>query len=184
MSEKTGSEEREDVSRASLLDVLVYGNETLRGRSTAVEEIDDDISRLVDSLFATMYDAPGIGLAAPQVGRLVRLFVVDPARAEEPPQPLAMINPSILEYSGGVEIEEGCLSVPGVWAEVRRPEQILVRYHDVDGKEHEREFDGLMARVIQHENDHLDGRLFIDHLSSMRRTLLSRKLRQIQADSR
>ncbi len=164
--------------------IIVYGHAGLRTRAAAVTQIDQSIQQLVEALFATMYAAPGIGLAAPQVNESVRVFVANPARVEERFPALAAINPEILEYAGGGTIEEGCLSIPEVYADLNRPERILARYLDLDGKQHERGFDGLMARVIQHETDHLDGKLFVDRLSPMRRSLLGKKLREIASSQR
>ncbi len=163
--------------------IIVYGHPTLRASAAPVEQIDGTVAGLIEELFATMYAAPGIGLAAPQINELRRVFVVDPSHADRGGGRLAMINPRILESDGMVTFEEGCLSVPGIFADVKRPERILVRYHDIDGHEHEQEFEDIMARVIQHENDHLDGKLFVDHLSPMRRSLLRRKLREIQDEA-
>ncbi len=164
--------------------ILIYGDATLRRISAPVAEVDDGVRRLVESLLATMYAAPGIGLAAPQIGELRRVIVVDPSRNDESGRRLALINPEIREFDGLTEYEEGCLSVPGIYAEVRRPERILVRYLDPDGRQREEEYRGVMARVIQHEHDHLEGKLFVDHLSRMRRTLLMKKLRELEERSR
>ncbi len=161
--------------------IILYGHPTLRRRAQPVADVDGEVRAFVDSLFTTMRAAPGIGLAAPQVDRRVRLFVVDPTVADSATRPLALINPEILTYAGINTYEEGCLSIPGIYADVIRPERILVRYVDVEGGVREEEFDGLMARVIQHENDHLDGKLFIDCLTRMRRTLLTRRLREIES---
>ncbi len=164
--------------------ILIYGHETLRRISAPVAEVDDSVRRLVEALLATMYGAPGIGLAAPQIGELRRVIVVDPSRIDEAGRQLALINPEIREFDGLTEYEEGCLSVPGIYAEVRRPERILVRYLDPEGRQREEEYDGVMARVIQHEHDHLEGKLFVDHLSRMRRTLLMKRLRELEERSR
>ncbi len=164
--------------------ILIYGHESLRRKAAPVAEIGDEARQLVESLLATMYGAPGIGLAAPQIGVLQRVFVVDPSKMDAAGERLALINPEILEFAGMSEYEEGCLSVPGIYADVRRPERIQVRYHDPDGRRREREYGGIMARVIQHEYDHLDGKLFVDHLSRMRRALLMKKLRELEDRSR
>lgn len=171
-----------DIDTEKLRKIIVYGHPTLRGIAEPVAEVDGRVAALVEQLFATMYDAPGIGLAAPQVAELARVFVVDPSYAERGGEKLAMINPEVLESDGMTTYEEGCLSIPGVFADIKRPERILVRYADVEGRVREREFEDIMARVIQHENDHLDGKLFVDHLSPMRRSLLRKKLREIQSD--
>ena len=163
--------------------IILYGHPTLRLRAEPIGEFDGDVRALVDDLFDSMYADRGIGLAAPQVDVLKRVITVDPtATTDKGTRVLALVNPEVLEYSGASRLEEGCLSIPGVYAEVRRPERIQVAFRDVDGQEHEEEFEGLMARVIQHEVDHLDGKLFVDHLSAMRRSLLMRKLRAIDHD--
>lgn len=163
--------------------IVVYGHPTLRRIAAPVTEFDDALRALIDELFATMYEAPGIGLAGPQIKELLRVFVVDPSHADRGGQQLAMVNPEILESSGLETFEEGCLSIPGVFADIKRPEKIFVRYFDGQGGRHEEEFDDIMARVIQHENDHLEGKLFVDHLSPMRRTLLRKRLREIEAEA-
>lgn len=165
--------------------IILYGHPTLRARTDAVTAFDESLRALVDDLFLTMQAERGIGLAAPQVDVMLRVIAVNPRPVEgEEVRALAMVNPEIIEYSGSISLEEGCLSVPGVYAEVRRPERIRVRYSDVDGQAHEEGFAGIMARVIQHEIDHLDGKLFVDRLSPMRRSLLARRLRGIAADRR
>ena len=163
--------------------IILYGHPTLRVVAPRVENIDGDIARLIEMLFRTMRRAPGIGLAAPQIDCSKRVIVVDPTAADETVHPLALINPQISEYAGSTTYEEGCLSVPGIFAELARPARILARYYDIAGKEHEEEFDGIMARVIQHETDHLDGKLFVDYLTAMRRALLGKRLREIASRS-
>ncbi len=160
--------------------MVYYGDDILRARTRLITDIDDSIIQLVKSMFATMYDAPGIGLAAPQIGELLSLITVDPRRPEEGSRSLAMINPEIIEYSGRSTYEEGCLSIPGVFEDVRRPSMIKIRYRDTEGEQKTEEFDGIMARVIQHECDHLRGKLFVDHLSTMRRALVRKRLREIE----
>jgi peptide deformylase len=179
-AEKKAAEAAGDDQKAK---IIVYGHPTLRVIAPQVENIDGEIAKLVEILFATMRRAPGIGLAAPQIDRSTRVIVVDPTATDETTRPLALINPRIREYAGSATFEEGCLSVPGIFAELARPAHILARYYDIAGKEHEEEFDGIMARVIQHETDHLDGKLFVDHLSAMRRALLGKRLREIASRS-
>jgi peptide deformylase len=162
--------------------ILTYGHPTLKRPAAQVAEVDDGVRALVQDLFETMAAARGIGLAAPQVGDSRRVIVVDPTpMSPEGARPLALINPEIVAYAGSVVFEEGCLSVPGAYADVRRPETVRVRFVDPQGEEHTDAFDGFMARVVQHEMDHLEGVLFVDRLSAMRRTLLMRKLRGIKA---
>lgn len=163
--------------------IIIYGHALLKQRAAPVKEVDAAVQDLIGDLFDTMYAARGIGLAANQVSELVRVIVVDPRPSgPEGSQALALVNPEIREYAGSETFEEGCLSVPGVYAQLRRPNRILVRYLEASGEEQTREFTGMMARVIQHEIDHLEGRLFVERLSSLRRTLLMKKLREIEGE--
>lgn len=154
----------------------------LRQISTPVAEVTDEIRTLVDDMFETMYDAPGIGLAAIQVGVPKRVLVIDlqePEEEEGEPvrKPLVFINPEIVEESDSLRVyNEGCLSVPEMYAEVERPDRIRARWLDRDGKAHEEELDGLLAICLQHEMDHLEGILFIDHLSRLKRDMILKKL--------
>jgi peptide deformylase len=156
------------------LEILHFPDPRLRTRAKPVARVDASIQRLVDDMFETMYAAPGIGLAATQVNVHQRLLVVDVS--EDKNQPLAFINPEILERQGVEEMEEGCLSVPGVYDKVQRAERIRVRALDRDGNTFEMETDGLLAVCIQHEIDHLDGKLFVDYLSSLKRQRIRKKL--------
>jgi peptide deformylase len=172
-----------------VLPIYVFGHESLRQETEPVQENSDDLQELIDNMIETMYAASGIGLAAPQVGRSERLFVVDVTpMADEmeaenealPPQPMVFINPELTwESEAETDFEEGCLSIPEVREVVTRPERVMVRYLDRDFEEHEREVGSVLARVIQHERDHLDGILFTDYLSSFRKRLLRRTLRKI-----
>ena len=165
--------------------VITYGHAQLTRRAAPVTEIDERVRALVADMFETMYASRGIGLAATQVAEVLRVAVLDPqATGESGTRVVTLINPEIREYSGSETFEEGCLSVPGIWADVSRPARILLRYEDLEGREHVEEFEGAMARVAQHEIDHLEGRLFIDRLSRMRRALLSRKLRELEGEAR
>ena len=159
----------------ALLEILQPPHPGLRTRAALVERFDGDLRRLVADMFETMYKAPGIGLAAPQVGVARRLLIMDVADGEER-RPMTVINPEILWHSDerGVA-EEGCLSLPSFYAEVTRPTAVRVRYQDERGAEHELAADGLLARCVQHEIDHLDGILFVDHLSALRRNMILRK---------
>lgn len=142
-----------------------------------VEKVDDEIKRLMEDMLETMYAAPGIGLAAPQVGVLKSVITVDISREGDPRQPLMIANPEILWVSDeDATFEEGCLSVPEHYAEVVRPKAVRVRYLDHENEIREMDADGMLATVIQHEMDHLDGVLFIDRLSSLRRNMILRKL--------
>lgn len=168
----------------AILPILETPDPLLRTISTPVEAIDDDLQRLIDDMFETMYDAPGIGLAAIQVGVPKRLLVMDlqqPESDEEgaPPvkNPRVFINPQILEGSPETSIyNEGCLSVPEQYAEVERPAIIRASWMDRDGRIHEERLSGLLATCLQHEMDHLEGVLFIDHLSRLKRDMLLKKL--------
>ncbi|HFA60122.1 MAG TPA: peptide deformylase [Rhodospirillales bacterium] len=157
------------------LRILEVPHPVLKRRAAPVERIDDEIRRLVRDMFETMYEAPGIGLAAPQVGVSRRLCVIDVS--EEKNAPLCLVNPRITWQSENlVSAEEGCLSLPDQYAEVTRPEAVEVVYLDERGEEHTLRADGLLARCIQHEIDHLDGILFIDRISALKRNMILRKL--------
>lgn len=168
----------------AILPIIEAPEPLLRTISTPVEAIDDDLQRLIDDMFETMYDAPGIGLAAIQVGVPKRLLVIDlqePESDEEgaPPvkNPRVFINPQILESSADLSVySEGCLSVPEQFAEVERPATIRASWMDREGRIHEQTIDGLLATCLQHEMDHLNGVLFIDHLSRLKRDMLLKKL--------
>jgi len=172
-----------------VLPIHVYGHDALRQETEPVEENTNDLQSLIDDMIETMRNAAGIGLAPPQVGRTERLFVVDltpmadeMAEAEEPlpPQPMVLINPEIVEESTEtVDLEEGCLSIPEVREAVTRPERIRMRYLDRNFVEQQIEAGHMLARVLQHERDHLDGILFTDYLSSFRKRLLQRPLREM-----
>ena len=157
--------------------IITAPDPRLKVVSEPVESVDDEIRALIDDMFETMYDAPGIGLAAIQIGVSKRIVVMDIADAESPPEPRCFINPEVVWTSEDVTTyEEGCLSVPDYYAEVDRPAQARVKFLDRDGKAQEIEADGLLATCIQHEIDHLNGVLFVDHISSVRRSIILRKL--------
>jgi peptide deformylase len=172
-----------------ILPIHVYGSESLRQETPPITEDSDALQALIDDMIETMRGADGIGLAAPQVGRSERLFVLDldPLREDIeaaggtlPEQPMVLINPEIVWESEAVcEIEEGCLSLPEIREPVTRPERVRVRHLDRRFEERELEAEGMFARAIQHELDHLDGVLFTDHISAFRRRLLKRRLREI-----
>jgi peptide deformylase len=172
-----------------VLPIYVYGHDALRQEAEPVDANSDALQALIDNMIETMHNAAGIGLAAPQVGRSERLFVVDltpmadeMAEAGEPlpPQPMVFINPEIIDESDeAVEMEEGCLSIPEVREAVSRPERIRMRYLNRNFDEQEIEAGSMLARVLQHERDHLDGILFTDYLSSFRKRLLRRPLREM-----
>lgn len=150
--------------------ILCIPDDRLRQKSAAVDAVTPEVRSLVADMFETMYAAPGIGLAAIQVGVPLRIITMDLSRKEDEKQPRVFINPEILSASEDtVPYEEGCLSVPDYYEEVQRPARVRLRYMDLDGKLHEEDADGLLATCIQHEMDHLDGVLFIDHLSRLKR---------------
>jgi peptide deformylase len=159
--------------------ILKYGDTTLHERARNVDEISPDIDRIVDDLIETMYAAPGIGLAAPQVGIGRRIFVVDLSVGRDPAGLIVMINPEFVERDGMQLEEEGCLSVPGFNATVMRPMRVVVRGLDRHGEPQQREGTGLLARAFQHEMDHLDGTLFVDRLRGIKRELIVRKIQKL-----
>lgn len=156
------------------LTILEFPDPRLRKKAAAVEVVDDELRTLIGDMFETMYEAPGIGLAATQVDVHKRLLVADVSPDKSDPH--VLINPEILEKDGVTVTDEGCLSVPGYYEEVERAEHIRVRFLDRDGKEQELEAEGLLAVCIQHEMDHLEGRLFVDYLSEAKRQRIRKKL--------
>ena len=160
----------------ALRDIIVLPDKRLRLKSKPVPRIDGDIRKLVEDMFETMYKAPGIGLAAIQVGVPVRLVVMDLSKKETETEPRVFVNPEILSPSEEKSTyEEGCLSIPDVHEDVERPARVKVKYLDLDGKAHEEDADGLFATCIQHEVDHLNGVLFIDHISKLKRDRIVKK---------
>ena len=164
----------------ALLQILEFPDPRLRNRGQPVAQVDAALRTLIDDMFETMYAAPGIGLAATQVNVAKRVLVLD--LSERRNEPLALINPEILQRAGVEETEEGCLSVPGYFDKVTRAEQIRVRALDRDGKQIEFDAEGLLAVCIQHEIDHLDGKLFVDYLSELKRTRIRKKLEKERKD--
>jgi peptide deformylase len=157
-------------------DIITIPDPILKTVSRPIETIDDDVRTLLDDMLETMYAAPGIGLAAVQIGIPRRLVVIDIAKDEAPPEPVKFINPEIVWASEELsEYDEGCLSIPDVYDKVTRPSEVKVRYIDIEGKQQERHCDGLLATCIQHEIDHLDGVLFIDYLSRLKRDRVVKK---------
>jgi peptide deformylase len=167
------------LTRVKTLDIIKLPDRKLRLVSDPIERVDDDLRRFADRMLATMYAAPGIGLAAIQVGVPRRVIVLDVAQREDetaPRDPMVMINPEILRYSDETVVrEEGCLSIPEYYAEVERPASLRVRFLDRDGKAQEIDARGVLATCVQHEVDHLDGKLFIDYLSKLKRDMVIRK---------
>jgi len=160
--------------------ILRYGERPLHAPAAPVSRFDDDLQRLIDDMIDTMYAAPGIGLAAPQVGVAQRVFVVDLSVGRDPKQLIVMVNPEFVEREGTQLEEEGCLSVPGFNATVLRPARAVARGFDRDGHEQTIEGSGLLARAFQHEMDHLDGRLFVDRLRGIKRDVIVRKIQKLQ----
>jgi peptide deformylase len=165
----------------AILDILTAPDPILKKKADPVDDVTDEIRTLLDDMLETMYDAPGIGLAAPQVGVLKRVIVIDVAGDDEEPAPMKMINPEVLWASDETGIyEEGCLSVPKSFSEVERPERVKIKYLDETGTSHEIDADGLLATCVQHEIDHLEGTLFIDHISRIKRSMIMRKLTKMK----
>jgi peptide deformylase len=167
-----------------LLPIKIYGEEVLRQTATDVENIDGELIGFIDSLVQTLKDANGLGLAANQVGLAKRIYAIDMSYFDVVKAPLVLINPVIAELSGSAKAEEGCLSFPGLYFEVERPERAVITGLDKNGKEIIVEGTGLVARVLLHELDHLNGKLYIDHLSSLQRGLLKGKLKRIMSGER
>ncbi|QTL03190.1 peptide deformylase [Aquabacter sp. L1I39] len=156
--------------------IIILPDPKLRLTSAPVEKVDHAVKKLVEDMFETMYDAPGIGLAAVQVGEMRRVVTIDVSREGEAKQPMAFINPQIVASSEDLSVyNEGCLSIPDYYEEVERPARVTVRYLDLDGATIEREADGLLATCLQHEIDHLNGVLFIDHISKLKRDRVTKK---------
>ncbi len=161
----------------SILSIIIAPDARLKIKSEPVERVDDGLRKLMDDMIETMHDAPGVGISAIQVGVAKRVIVIDIARADEPSAPLRLVNPEIVWASDEqVMAEEGCLSLPDQFVELRRPGEVKLRHLDADGVEQEIETDGLLARCILHEMDHLEGILFVDHLSAVRRSIILRRL--------
>lgn len=157
--------------------ILHYPDKRLRNPGKPVTDFGDELQQLIEDMAETMYAAPGVGLAAPQIGESLRLFIIDTATDEDEPSDLRVfINPEIVKLDGEVLFEEGCLSFPGVREEIKRGERVLVKAVDRHGKPFEIEADGLLAIAIQHENDHLEGRLMVDHMSVLKRRRVHRQM--------
>ena len=156
--------------------ILHYPDKRLRERGKKVEAVTDELRKLIDDMAETMYAAPGVGLAATQIGELIQVFIIDIADAEEPSDLRVFINPEILESTGELTWQEGCLSFPGVTEEIDRAAHVRVRAQDRDGKSFELEAEGLLAVAIQHEFDHLQGTLMIDHMGPLKKRLTHRKM--------
>jgi peptide deformylase len=168
-----------------VLPIYLYGQKVLRKRAVDVGKVTPELAKLADDMLETMYDSSGIGLAAPQVGKSIRLIVVDVTTEEEERKPMFLFNPVVVDPRDSCSAEEGCLSVPGVWADVERPETITVEALGKDGKRIVlKNISGLLARCIQHEIDHLNGVLFVDKISNTDRTLNEGKLKKLSKESK
>lgn len=167
----------------SIKPLIILPDPVLRQVSKPVETIDAGIKKLAEDMFETMYDAPGIGLAAIQVGVPLQMLVIDLSKEDEPNEPQIFINPEIVTKGDAFSVyEEGCLSIPDYYAEVERPASVTVRYIDGNGKQQETVADGLLATCLQHEIDHLNGVLFIDHISKLKRDMVVRKFKKLAKD--
>lgn len=161
-----------------VLPIMKYGNSVLASAAEEVKNIDDEIRELAQNMVQTMYAAPGLGLAAPQVNVSKRVITVDISVGENEKDLIILINPELLRAEGEIISEEGCLSVPGIHENVSRPVRVVIKGLDLDGQEKIIEADDLLARVFCHEIDHINGKLFIEHLSSLKRALVRRKLKK------
>ena len=170
--------------RMALRDIIIHPDPRLKKRAEPVGEITDDLRTLADDMLQTMYDAPGIGLAAPQVGVLKRMLVMDCVKEEDAaPRPMVLVNPAVTWASDAMNTyEEGCLSIPEQYGDVERPAEVTVTWTGLDGTGQEETFAGLWATCVQHEIDHLDGKLFIDYLKPLRRQMITRKMVKLKRE--
>ena len=168
----------------SIRQILIHPDPRLKKVTAAVEAVDDATRKLADDMLETMYDAPGIGLAAPQIAVMKRMFVMDCVKEEgATPEPMVLINPQIIWSSEEQSVyDEGCLSIPDQYAEVERPASVKVSWTTLEGKEQQETFDGLWATCVQHEIDHLDGKLFIDYLKPLKRQMITRKMQKLKRE--
>lgn len=165
----------------AILDLKYYGDPILRKESSLIENIDSDLAQFAQDLIETMIVKKGIGLAANQVGHDIRIYAVDPSSVNADERPFVLINPKIIETEGEQGGEEGCLSFPGLFENIIRPDRVLVEALDIDGNPIRMERNGLIARVLLHEYDHLEGKLFIDYFSFLKKQLINGKLRKLKA---
>ena len=168
----------------ALINILIHPDPRLKKVATPVATVTDEMRRLADDMLETMYDAPGIGLAAPQIAVMERVLVMDCAKDEDgAPEPMVLINPEVVWTSEERSVyEEGCLSIPEQYAEVERPAEVEVTWLNLDGQEKRERFDGLWATCVQHEIDHLDGKLFIDYLKPLKRQMITRKMQKLKRE--
>lgn len=172
------------MARMSIRSILIHPDPRLKAKAKPVVDFNRDLRALADDMLETMYDAPGIGLAAPQLGVLQRMLVMDCIKDEmATPEPMVLINPKVIAASEETNVyEEGCLSIPEQYGEVERPAIVTVEWTDLDGKTEQREFDGLWSTCVQHEIDHLNGKLFIDYLKPLRRQMITRKMQKLKRE--
>jgi peptide deformylase len=167
----------------ALKEILIHPDPHLKKICAAVETVDAEVQALARDMLQTMYHAPGVGLAAPQVGALRRLFVMDCSGKEAPADPMVLINPAVVWVSEEKNVyNEGCLSIPEMYEDVERPARAVVQFLDIDGAQQEREFAGLWATCAQHEIDHLNGKLFIDYLSGLKRSMITKKMLKLKKE--
>lgn len=167
----------------TLRKILLHPDPRLKKACEPVDCVNDTIRKLADDMLETMYDAPGVGLAGPQVGVMKRIFVIDCAHKEGTPEPMVLINPKITwESEEDSTYEEGCLSIPDIYEEITRPAMVRVAYLGLDGQQHEDEFNELYATATQHELDHLNGTLFIDYLSKIKRGMITNKMKKLKKE--
>ena len=163
-------------------EILIWPHALLKKKASPVAVVDDSVRALVRDMFETMYAADGVGLAAPQVGVLQNVIVLDTTPRQPDSRPVAMINPQVVEKVGTTLYSEGCLSIPGESEEIERAEKVTVQFLDADGKEQELHCEGLLAIAVQHEVDHLLGKVFVDYVSSLKRELIRKRMKRLQAE--
>ena len=162
----------------SILEIIKYGNPILTKKAEKIENIDEEMRNIAQSMLQTMYAAPGVGLAAPQINQGIQLITVDLSRGENRKDSIILVNPELVSQEGTLLLEEGCLSIPNVQEKVLRPARVVVKGIDLEGKEKIIEAEGLLARVFCHEIDHINGTLFIDRLSPLKKSLIRKKLKK------
>jgi peptide deformylase len=163
-------------------EILIWPHPILKQKAKPVAKVDDSVRTLVKDMFETMYAADGVGLAAPQVGILQRVIVLDTTPRQPESKPIAMINPEIIAMEGETTYTEGCLSIPGEAEDVDRAAIVTVKFLDVEGQEQTLKCDGLLAIAVQHESDHLNGTVFVDHISTLKRDLIRKRMKKLQAE--
>jgi peptide deformylase len=170
-----------DYEDAMVREILIWPDPLLKKKASAVAKVDDSVRKLIDDMFETMYAADGVGLAAPQIGVLKNVIVLDTRPRQPDSQPVAMVNPVIVEKVGTTLYTEGCLSIPGEAEEIERAAQVTVKFLDRDGQEQQLQCDGLLAIAVQHETEHLEGVLFVDHLSTLKREMIKKRMKREKA---